>query len=116
MNTTNHTTETGLDPANWDDIKTLGHQMIDDMVDYLKNIGERKPYTPVPQQTKDEFKKPLPHQPGDIFEIYEEFKQHILPYPAGNIHPKYFSWVQGTGTPMGALANLLAGAMNNNAA
>ena len=108
--------ETGLDPANWDDIRTLGHQMIDDMVDYLKNIGERKPYTPIPQGTKNEFKKPLPHQPSNIFNIYDEFKQHILPYPAGNIHPKFFSWVQGTGTPMGALADLLAGVMNNNAA
>jgi len=107
--------EIGLDPADWNDIKILGHQIIDDMVDYLKNIGETKPWTPIPQQVKDEFKKPLPHQPADIFEIYREFKQNILPYPAGNIHPKYFSWVQGTGTPMGALADLLAGVMNNNA-
>jgi len=107
--------EIGLDPADWNDIKTLGHQIIDDMVDYLKNIGETKVWTPIPQQVKDEFKKPVPHQPSDIFEIYEEFKQNILPYPAGNIHPKYFSWVQGTGTPMGAFADLLAGVMNNNA-
>ena len=34
--------ETGLDPANWNDIKSLGYQIIDDMVDYLKNVGERR--------------------------------------------------------------------------
>jgi aromatic-L-amino-acid decarboxylase len=115
MNKINTKPELGLDPANWDDIKTLGHQIIDDMVDYLKNVDERKVWTPIPQQVKDEFKKPIPHEPGDIFEIYEEFKQNILPYPGGNIHPKHFAWVQGTGTPMGAFADLLAGIMNNNA-
>jgi aromatic-L-amino-acid decarboxylase len=106
--------EIGLDPVDWNDIKTLGYQIIDDMVDYLKNIGETKVWTPIPQQVKDEFKKPVPHQPAGIFEVYEEFKQNIFPYPGGNIHPKHFSWVQGTGTPMGALADLLAGIMNNN--
>jgi len=107
--------ETGLDPSNWDDIKRLGHQMIDDMVDYLKNIGEANVFTAVPKSVKKEFEKPIPTEPGDIFEIYNDFKQHILPYHGGNIHPKYFAWVQGTGTPMGALADLLAGVINSNA-
>lgn len=108
--------EIGLDPAAWNDIKTLGYQIIDDMVDYLKNIGDRPAWTPIPQEVKEEFKKPLPQTGTDIFTIYNEFKQNILPYPAGNIHPKFFAWVQGTGTPMGAFADLLAGIMNNNAA
>ena len=115
MEETETKTETGLDPANWDDIKLLGHRIIDDMVDYLKNIGEAKVWTPVPKSAKKEFEKPIPTKPGDIFEIYDDFKQHILPYHGGNIHPKYFAWVQGTGTPMGAFADLLAGVINSNA-
>jgi len=107
--------ETGLDPADWNDIKNLGYQIIDDMVDYLKNVGERPVWTPIPQHVKDEFKRPLPQTGSDIFSVYNEFKQNILPYPGGNIHPKHFSWVQGTGTPMGAFADLLCGVMNNNA-
>jgi len=89
--------------------------MIDDMVDYLKNVGERKVWTPIPQQVKDELKKSVPHQPSNVFEVYREFKENILRYPGGNIHPKHFAWVQGTGTAMGALADLMAGVMNNNA-
>jgi aromatic-L-amino-acid/L-tryptophan decarboxylase len=115
MEETIKTPEIGLDPADWDGIKTLGYQIIDDMVDYLKNVGERKVWTPIPQQVKDEFKKSVPHQPAGMFEVYQEFKQNIFPYPGGNIHPKHFSWVQGTGTAMGAFADLLAGIMNNNA-
>jgi aromatic-L-amino-acid decarboxylase len=116
MNKLNTKPEIGLDPADWNDIKTLGHQIIDDMVDYLKNVGERKVWAPIPNEVKDEFKKPIPYQPASAFEVYKEFKQNILPYPGGNIHPKFFSWVQGTGTPMGAFADLLAGVMNVNCA
>jgi len=115
MEKINKIPEIGLDPDNWNEVRALGHQIIDDMMDYLQTIGDKKPWTPIPQQVKDEFKKPIPHQPAAIADIYQEFKQNILPYPAGNIHPKYFSWVQGTGTPMGALADLLASVMNNNA-
>jgi glutamate/tyrosine decarboxylase-like PLP-dependent enzyme len=115
MKEINTTAEIGLDPADWNDIKTLGYQIIDDMVDYLQHVGERKPWTAIPQRVKEEFNKTLPYQPADIFEIYEEFKQNILPYPGGNIHPKHFAWVQGTGTPIGAFADLLAGVMNSNA-
>jgi len=116
MQETNTKPEAGLDPADWNDIKTLGYQIIDDMVDYLKNVGDQPAWQPIPQQVKEEFNKPLPQTGTDIFTVYEEFKQNILPYPGGNIHPKFFAWVQGTGTPIGAFADLLAGVMNNNAA
>ena len=106
--------EIGLDPANWEDVRTLGYRIIDDMVDYLKNIGEGKVWTPIPNEVKAGFEKPVPHEATGMFEVYEEFKQNILPYHGGNIHPKYFSWVQGTGTPTGALADLLAGVINSN--
>jgi aromatic-L-amino-acid/L-tryptophan decarboxylase len=115
MDTINTKPEIGLDPADWNDIKTLGYQIINDMVDYLKNVGDKPVWTPIPEQIKTEFQKPLPQSGSDIFKVYEEFKQKILPYPGGNIHPKHFSWVQGTGTPMGAFADLLVGVMNNNA-
>ncbi|ASU34186.1 pyridoxal phosphate-dependent decarboxylase family protein [Mucilaginibacter xinganensis] len=116
MNEISSKPEIGLDPVDWDDIKTLGHQIIDDMVDYLKGIGEKPVWTPVPQLVKAELSTPLPHQPENIFDVYRDFKQNIFPYHGGNIHPKYFSWVQGTGTPMGAFADLLAGVMNSNTA
>ena len=114
MDNINAKPEIGLDPDDWNDIKTLGYLIIDDMVDYLKTVGERRVWTPIPESLKSEFKKPIPHQPSDIFTVYDEFKQNILPYTSGNIHPKFFAWVQGTGTPMGAFADLLAGVMNNN--
>jgi aromatic-L-amino-acid decarboxylase len=115
MKDQNNTPEIGLDPANWEDFRVLGHRMIDDMVDYLKNIGEGPVWTPIPEKVKASFQTGIPQQPTPVDDIYNEFKQNILPYHGGNIHPKYSAWVQGTGTAMGAFADLLAGVINSNA-
>jgi glutamate/tyrosine decarboxylase-like PLP-dependent enzyme len=107
--------ETGLDPENWNDIKNLGYQMIDDMVDYLQHIDQKRVWTAVPPEVKATFDSAIPEQPSNIKDVYQEFKDNIMPYNGGNIHPAYFSWVQGTGTPFGALAELLSGMINSNA-
>ena len=44
------------------------------------------------------FNKPLPRGPQPPEEVYEEFFEQILPYPVGNIHPRFWGWVFGTGT------------------
>ena len=55
---------------------------------------------------------PLTPQPAE--EVYSEFVEHILPYTKGNIHPRFWSWVEGGGTPFGMLADMLASGMNPN--
>ena len=45
---------------------------------------------------------------------YEEFKETILPYPMGNIHPRFWGWYMGAGTVFGALADFMAAVMNPN--
>jgi aromatic-L-amino-acid/L-tryptophan decarboxylase len=106
--------EEGLDPKDWDEVKALAHQMVDDMMDFLKTVDQRPVWTPVPQAVKSYFDQSIPQGPTGIQEIYQDFKTNILPYPLGNINPKHFSWVMGTGTPLGALADFLASSMNSN--
>ena len=66
------------------------------------------------ESVKNNFKKPLPHSSMQLDEVYDEFKQNILPYYLGNIHPRYWSWVMGTGTAQAMLAEMLAAGMNCN--
>jgi len=40
--------------------------------------------------------------------------KYVLPYPAGNIHPRFWGWVIGTGTVSGAFTELLSASMNTN--
>ena len=105
--------EETLDPQDWTELRALGHRMLDDMLDYLQSVRERPVWKPLPKELDQEFDKPLPVAPEGIEQAYEDFVQHVLPYPLGNIHPRFWSWVCGTGTLGGMLAEMLAGGMNS---
>jgi aromatic-L-amino-acid decarboxylase len=106
--------EETLDPDDWESMRKLGHKMIDDMLDYLRTVRERPVWRHVPDKVKASFSEPVPEQPRLPEEIYEEFLEKVLPYPMGNIHPRFWGWILGTGTVMGAFAELLAASMNTN--
>lgn len=106
--------EETLDPKDWDSMKKLGHKMVDDMFDYLRQVSERPVWKPIPQKTKEHFKQRVPYKAQPAANVYQEFVEHILPYTKGNIHPRFWSWVEGGGTPLGMLADMLASGMNPN--
>jgi aromatic-L-amino-acid/L-tryptophan decarboxylase len=105
--------EETLDPQDWTELRELGHRMLDNMLDYLCTVRERPVWKPLPKELDQQFDKPLPVTPEGIEQAYEDFVQHVLPYPLGNIHPRFWSWVCGTGTPGGMLAEMLAAGMNS---
>ncbi|MBA4300925.1 MAG: amino acid decarboxylase [Cyclobacterium sp.] len=105
-----------LDPENWDAMRQLGHRMIDDLFDYWENIRNEKIWKPIPQEVKEFLDQPIPEKGQNPEDVYREFKQNIFPYNKGNVHPRFFAWIQGTGTPLGVLADLLASGMNPNVA
>ena len=104
--------EETLDPDDWESMRALGHRMMDDMVDHMRTVRERYVWKHIPDDIKERFNSPLPTEPQAAAEVYEEFLRWILPYPVGNIHPRFWGWVLGTGTVMGAFAELLAGRSN----
>lgn len=105
--------EETLDPENWDKMRELGHEMLDDIFDFLKNIRKRPVWQTIPAEVKSKFKTLVPSEGQEREKIYKEFKENILPYPLGNIHPHFWGWVYGTGTPFGVLAEMLASAVNS---
>ena len=106
------TVEETLDPADWNELRALGHRMVDDMMDYLEGVRERPVWRPVPAETRAALDEPTPRGPTDPTEVYRQFREHVLPYPNGNIHPRFWGWVMGTGTPLAMLADMLASGMN----
>src|SRR3990170_676421 len=95
-------------------MRSLGHRMIDDMVNYLGEVREKPVWRNIPEDTKQFLRQPVPLEAHDPDKVYEEFLQHIFPYPLGNIHPRFWGWVIGTGSPFGVLSELLAATMNPN--
>ena len=106
--------EETLDPQDWDAMRALGHRMVDDMLDYLQTVRERPVWKPITEDLKAKFTEPLPKGQQRPDEVYQEFKENILPNPMGNIHPRFWGWVMGNGTPLGMLAEMLAAGMNPN--
>jgi glutamate/tyrosine decarboxylase-like PLP-dependent enzyme len=88
--------------------------MLDDMFDYLEKIRERPVWQPIPDTVRHSLHEPLPAQGCDIDAVYQTFLQQILPYSIGNTHPGFMGWVNGGGTPVGMLAELLAAGLNAN--
>ena len=105
-----------LDPKDWEAMRALGHQMVDDLIDYWAGIREQKIWRPIPDEVKQVFDQPIPEHGQSPEEVYREFKEYIFPYNKGNVHPRFFAWIQGTGTPMGTFGDLLASGMNPNTA
>jgi len=108
--------ELTLDPDNWTDLRTLGHRMLDDMFEFLETVRERPVWQSVPASVRERLAAPLPVAPSCAAATYDEFKELILPYPTGNIHPRFWGWVMGTGSPVAMLADMLASGMNSHVA
>lgn len=105
--------EQSLDPQDWNQFRALGHRALDDLVDYLQTVAERPVWQPLPDATKALFAEPLSARGLGDEAVYEQVRQHVLPYPTGNIHPRFWSWVGGTGTPTQLLADMVMSTMNS---
>jgi glutamate/tyrosine decarboxylase-like PLP-dependent enzyme len=109
-----HMAEITLDPKEWGVLRAQGHQMLDDMFNYIQDIRLRPLWQNIPQEVRNSIHEGIPAQPTELAEVHEIFMQNILPYSVGNIHPGFMGWVQGGGTPVGMLAEMLAAGLNAN--
>ena len=48
--------EETLDPQNWDEMRALGHRMVDDMLTYLQTVRERPVWQHAPPQVKEAYR------------------------------------------------------------
>jgi glutamate/tyrosine decarboxylase-like PLP-dependent enzyme len=103
-----------LDPADWTELRALGHRMIDDMVDHMAGLRDQPVWRPMPQALRQDLQQPLPRGPSPASDVYQDFQRLVQPYATGNLHPRFMGWVHGGGNPIGMLAELLAAGLNAN--
>ena len=82
--------EQTLDPKDWQAFRNLAHRALDEAIDYVQNVRERPPWKPVPEAAKKALTGPVPKKGKAVEKVYEEFRENILPYPLGNIHPRHW--------------------------
>jgi aromatic-L-amino-acid/L-tryptophan decarboxylase len=108
--------DSSLDPEDWPAFRDQGHRMLDDMFDFLEQIGDRPAWQPMPDAVRASFRDRLPLAPAGLSAVHHEFLQNILPYSNGNVHPGFMGWVHGGGNAAGMLAEMLAAGLNANLA
>lgn len=103
-----------LDPKDWEAFRAEAHRGLDMMVDYLRDVRQRKVWQPAPPEVRAAFKTPLPREGKPLAALLDTFETSMLPYATGNTHPLFMGWVHGGGTPVGMVAEMLAAGLNSN--
>jgi len=104
-----------LDPATpeaWQELRALGHRMLDDAFDSLSTLREQPAWRPLPEASAVALSGRIPRHGRPVAEVYNALVEHLVPYTIGNRHPRAWGWVRGTGTPLAMLADMLASGLN----
>ncbi len=106
--------EETLDPEDWTDAQAVARCAVDDAIEYLRDIRDRPVWRDMPREVRRTFETPLPHSPTPLSEVYREVAETLMPYPMGNIHPRFWAWYMGSSNFTGALADFLAAVQGSN--
>ena len=82
--------EISLDPENWEDVRRLGHRMVDEMLEHVRTVADRPVWQPMPDASRAALGVASLKSPEPLATIYEDFVEHVLPYGLGNIHPRFW--------------------------
>lgn len=106
--------EETLDPADWTDVEALSHRIMDDAIAYLRGVRDRPVWREMPPEVRAFFEAPLPRAPMPLSAVYREVAEKLMPYPMGNVHPRFWSWYMGSSNFAGALGEFLAAVQGSN--
>ncbi|MEO6550832.1 MAG: pyridoxal-dependent decarboxylase [Ferruginibacter sp.] len=99
-----------------EDFKKAGHQLIDAIADFIDGIKERR-VTPgeSPQHLQEILgNSSLPENGTSVSELLSTTASLLFNHSLLNGHPKFLGYITSSPAPIGALADLLAAAVNPN--
>ena len=60
------------------------------------------------------FDEPLPEEGQRFEDVLAFVREHVMPYPMGNSHPRFYGFINASADPVGILADFVAAGMNPN--
>jgi aromatic-L-amino-acid decarboxylase len=103
-----------IDPA---EFRSLGYQLVDRIVGLLESLPLR-PVTSAESPTSIrralQSDRPLPHQGSEPAELLNHAADLLFEHSLFNGHPRFWGYITSSATPIGALGDLLAAAVNPN--
>ena len=99
-----------------DEFKKIGYQLVETIAHFIDTIAERSVTTAeTPKQIQNVLgNASLPEHGTSVSELFSKTSDLLLNHSLLNGHPKFFGYITSSPAPIGALADLLAAAVNPN--
>ena len=100
-----------------EEIRKLGYQTVDLIVDYIKNI-EKDPILPTKtfNQIKEDIRESVPQNERNHIDVLNECNEKIIKNAVRVGNPLFLGWILTSGTTISAFADGIASAINQNVA
>jgi glutamate/tyrosine decarboxylase-like PLP-dependent enzyme len=99
-----------------DEFREAGHKLVDKIADFLGDLNDRDIHSPNGAEVAREVlgTVPLPNAGSSTEDVIEEISDLLLEQSLFNGHPRFWGYVNGSASPLGALGDLLASSINAN--
>ncbi len=95
------------------ELRRLGELAADAVASHREELLDRPVFGKVGEKAAL-FDEPLPEEGSSFEEVLSFVREHVMPFPMGNSHPRFFGFINATADPVGILADFLAAGMNPN--
>ena len=102
-----------LDPDDWEMFRAEAHRALDMALDFVRDRQQEAVWREPPRSLKVTDQS-LPSTGQPIGEVVDAVRSDVMPYTLGNTHPRFWGWVNGSGTASGVISQSLVGALNAN--
>ncbi|MCA1581633.1 MAG: amino acid decarboxylase [Acidobacteria bacterium] len=96
-----------------DEVRRIGYLAADAIASHRESLTSRPVFGKV-GTAAGLFSGPAPEEGVPFEETLAFVREHILPFPMGNSHPRFYGFINATADPVGVAADGLAAAMNPN--
>jgi aromatic-L-amino-acid decarboxylase len=96
-----------------DEVRRLGRLAADAVAEHREKLSERPVFGKIGADASL-FDGPPPEEGRPFEDVLDFVREHVLPYPFGNSHPRFFGFINATADPVGSTADYLAAALNPN--
>ena len=96
-----------------EEIRRLGYAAVDAVAEARAKLEGRPVFGKVGAGARL-FEEPVPEDGMPAEEVLAFVREHVLPFPMGNSHPRFYGFINSTADPVGITADYLAASMNPN--